>query len=368
MKIVLLQEHLLSAIQSAGKFSSTDSQFAALGGISLNAKEGSLTVRSTNLKVGYETVVGAKIEEEGTCIVLSKTFIEFISTLTKGKVECFFDQGSFFVTQMGVKGKFSTFSVSDFPQFPLKTERTFSLPSDLLLQLTDSTTYAAGIDESRPVLASVLFEGSSDSTTMVCTDGYRLALKTIQNSDNEENTFSFIVNAKVFTETIHTLVKEKSKTIEFGVSQELKQVYLYAGETTVFMRLTEGEFPPYKKIIPSSFLIRTKIDTSQFIQSLRNSLVFAKENSSIVTLAYESGKITVTSSSATLGENETHLDSSYTGEEKGVISFNARFVLDTLLHISSPQIEMCLNDASKPVVIFPDKDDSYCCVIMPFKR
>jgi DNA polymerase-3 subunit beta len=67
-----------------------------------------------------------------------------------------------------------------------------------------------------------------------------------------------------------------------------------------------------------------------------------------------------------LGEAHEEIEISYPGE--GVkIGFNARYILEFLAAVESPEITLNLTDPLSPAIFRAAGDDYYSCVIMPMR-
>ncbi len=367
MNFTVLQENLLPVIQDSLRFISNKPQLPILSGVYLNAKAGEIQIRSTDLKVGFHTKIRGKVEEEGETVIPAKTISDFLSQLSAGPVSFSITQGTCEISQGKTTATIQVFPATDFPPFPEITAEEVTLAFPQFSSTIENVSYAAGIDETRPILASILFVMENNSLTCVGTDGYRLAISST-NAIGEDISTTILVNAKSCTEVVRTIGKSKPEKIGFGLSKELQQVRLSVGDTYFLLRLTEGEFPPYQSIIPSSFLITAEMNKDELFHALKTSLIFARENSSIVTLSLSNAACAIQAAKSSIGENKTVIDCSYKGEEEKNISFNAKFLLDVLSHIDTEQVEFCMNDELKPVLLVGKGSDSQKNIIMPFKR
>lgn len=367
MNLTVLQENLIVAIQDANHFISHKTQLPILTGIALRASEGQLTLQATDLRMGYQTSVGAKVEEAGECVVAGKVIGELLSSLSAGPLTLTLEKDILHIKQGSVKAKIPTFNVTDFPPFPVSANQPIALPKETFLNLTNNVLYAASLDETRPILASMLMLVEDGSATFVCTDGYRLAVAKQEKVEGIAD-LKILLPAKAVNEVVHVLGRSNVSEVRFDISSELSQAFFYVGDTIILVRLVEGEFPPFTKVIPAGFAYETLIDRSEWINSLKTALVFARESSSIVTLKFEMNACKILSSGVNVGENETAIESSTECTEPRQISFNGKFLLDCLTHLTSSRVKLQMNDELKPGVVTPEGQGYPLCVVMPFKR
>ena len=113
------------------------------------------------------------------------------------------------------------------------------------------------------------------------------------------------------------------------------------------------------------------LETSSFLKAARVSHLFARDSANIIKLEVipagdelMNGQITLVATSAELGDNVADVDASIEGEPLE-IAFNAKYLIDVLSVIESPQVALETTAASSPGVIRPIGDDQFTHVIMP---
>jgi len=368
MKVTLLQENLIKTIQTASRFIATKPQIPILSGILLKAKEGKLTYASTDLRVGFQTTEAAKIEEEGEVVVPSKVFSEFISTLSPGAIEIQSEGDILVVSQKKTKVKIPTFPPAEFPPFPEVSGEEYEIDTDKFTKAVDSVIYTASLDETRPVLASLLMRIEDGVLTCACTDGYRLSVAREELGKEGLKDIKVLLPAKSMQEVLGVIGHSNTKTVRLSVSRELSQTFLTIGNFVVLLRMVEGEFPPFEKIIPQSFGFETTLDRSEWLSALKTAMVFAKDSSQVITLEFTDSQCRVVSSSASVGEQEGVVESTGKTSDLKKIAFNGKFLLDILSRLETERVEFKMNDELKPGVLLPEGKEYPLSVIMPFKR
>lgn len=368
MKIIILQENLLKTIQQAVRFISAKPQIPILSGVLLQTENGKLSFQSTDLRVGFQITLPAKIEEEGGVVVPAKIFAEFLATLSPGPVELKTDGDQLLVSQKKTKVKIPTFPSAEYPPFPKREGNEFEFPAKLFIESIQSVLYTASLDETRPVLASLLFVLKDGMLTCACTDGYRLSVVKEKMEGNAEKEVKLLLPARSMQELMSVLVHSSTKKVYVSVSQELSQTFITVDDFMILLRMVEGEFPPYERIIPSSFAFETSLDREEWIGALKTAMVFARESSSIVNLEFTDSQCRVISASTGAGEQEGVISSTGKPSEPKKIAFNGKFLLDVLQHLEGERVEFKMTDELKPGLILPEGKEYPLSVVMPFKR
>ncbi len=367
MIITVLQENLLPKLQDASKFVASKPQLPILSGVYLSCEDKNLIIRSTDLKVGFQTTIGGKIEKEGTCVVPIRYFVELIASLHAGPLTLSMQKDSLVISQGKVQSTLSTFPILDFPPFPILEEKDGQLTSKIFANAVDHVFYAASLDETRPVIASILLHFEDDHCTFAATDGYRLAVEEIESKIVEKNQ-KVLVQAKMLAEISRIVGKYPEKEVFIRISEELATVQFSIDDTVMMVRTTEGTFPNFQAIIPPQFSISTLIDRDSLVHALKTALVVAKESSSIITMEITKKTVRVSGMSQSVGENSTELESSYAGDETRTLSCNAKFLMDCLTRIESSSVELSMNEELKPIRLRPEGSEKFTYIVMPFKK
>jgi DNA polymerase-3 subunit beta len=87
MKISCLQENLAKGLATVGRAVAARSTLPVLSNILLESDEGRLRLAATNLEVGVNCWIGARVEEEGRITVPARLLTEFVNSLPSGQID-----------------------------------------------------------------------------------------------------------------------------------------------------------------------------------------------------------------------------------------------------------------------------------------
>lgn len=366
MKVTLLAENLKTQLSFVNHAISSRSDLPILLHILLEAKEGTLTLKSTDLEIGIQVILPAEVEEEGGATVPAKTFTELISSLAQEKVTLETKNGSLEVKTKKTKSTFQTISQDDFPKlFEEKGEKIATMNSNDLKKDSSMVVFSASTDTTRPALSGILMKKEKDGFLFVATDGYRLSLKhhsaTIGGYGSDQ---SVIVPARVFREVL--AMKEGGETIDVYVAKNSNQVLFEMGQTLLVGRLIEAQYPDYEKIIPSDHASQITFEREELLKAVRICSIFAREAANIITLSLKQSMIIVSSQTPSVGENTVEIEAKLTGEEND-IAFNARYLLDVLSHLSEDILTLEMTGPLNPGVFKIKDNASFLHLIMPIR-
>jgi DNA polymerase-3 subunit beta len=155
------------------------------------------------------------------------------------------------------------------------------------------------------------------------------------------------------------------------IAPNRRQIIFNLQDVELVSQLIEGDFPDYKRIIPSGRVTRSVVDTASFLKAVRISHLFARDSANIVRLEIApsgdelmNGRVTLVATSTDLGDNVADVDASIEGEPIE-IAFNAKYLIDVLSVIDSPQFSLETTNASNPGVFKAIGDENFTHVIMP---
>src|SRR5512137_361920 len=86
MKVTVLQESLAHGLSIVSRAVSPRSTLPVLSNVLVASDEGRLRLSATNLELGITCWIGARIEEDGSTTVPSRTFTDLVSALPSDQV------------------------------------------------------------------------------------------------------------------------------------------------------------------------------------------------------------------------------------------------------------------------------------------
>ncbi len=382
MKVSCLQENLAEGLAAVGRVVPAKSTLPVLSNVLLIAESGQLRLSATNLEMAVSTRVAARILEEGTITLPARLLSEYVGLLDKGsQVDMALNQKNrkVHLSCGRYEANIAGLDAEDFPAIPtVSGGAAFSLPGSLLKEVIEQVAFAAAQDDTRPVLAGVLFRLQGNRLTLAAADGFRLAVRSVELESPVGEDLAVIIPSKALSELARALPDGGEEMVEIAATANRNQILFRSGDTEIVSRLIEGQFPDYQRIIPQDARTRVILPNADFLRSTKVASVFARDNANIVKLQVKPsgesadeqtlapGQITVISTSTEMGDNQGVLDASVSGEEQ-LVAFNGKYLRDALEAIDTPEIRLEITGPSSPGVLRPlgPTTDTYLHVIMP---
>lgn len=372
MKLTCLQENLARGLQVAGRGVSSRTTLPILGNVLLRTEGGRLRLTATNLEVGINCWVPAKVDDEGAITVPAKLFTDFVNSLPPGPIEL-----SLNVRTKTVHIKAGPFEANlkgldaeEFPIIPGIPEKpTSKIAQSALRRMIREVAFVAATDDSRPVLTGVLTTLEGDEMLMAAADPYRLSVRRSSLLAPVAEKIEVIIPAKSLFE-VERILEDSDDPVDVYVTPNKSQVIFHTESTDLVSRIIEGQFPNYKQVIPTSSQTTVVVQREEFLKATRLASYFARDAANIVRLQIDPTSDTpliVSATAAEVGDNVGRIEASVQGQPT-TVAFNSRYLQDALASLSAPEIKLELGGPLAPgVVRIVGDEDTYLHVVMPLR-
>lgn len=360
---------LAKAVQTVKKAISNNPSTPIFSGIQLIAENNQLILNAMDLNMAISCEIEAQVVTKGSIVIPGKYFSELLTTLQTEEVNISKNDEENTVSIESGNAKFQIVLMdnNDYPSFPsIEGEEKLIINDELLKDLIKKTIYARSTDETRPLFTGILFEKRGNELTFVGTNTHRLAIKTINTENNTmDKDYSMIIPGKVLTEVVNNLNSELPQ--ETVVSLHNRQIIVKIGHITIVSSLIDGEFPDYRKVIPSSFAIKTKVNVKALEGAVKRVSLFSADGDySIVKIKVQKDELIINSSSNDVGRGTESVYCETTGDNLNV-AFNAKYIMDILKFTDADEVTLELNNSLSPVCIKPVSDENYIYIVTPVR-
>ena len=371
MKVSCLQENLARGLSIVGRGVSTRGTLPILGNVLLKTDGGRLKLTATNLEIGVNCWVPAKIEDEGAITVPAKLFTDFVNSLPAGPVEIALNVRTKTIhlksatTEANLKG----LDAEEFPIIPAIPDKpTTRMSQGVLRRMINEVAFVAATDDSRPVLTGVLTTFEGDEVTMAAADPYRLSVRRAPLLAKVEPKVEIIIPARSLFE-VARIVDDSDSPVDILVTPNGSQVIFHTEEADLVSRIIEGQFPNYRQVIPTSHSTRVLAQREELLKATRLASYFARDAANMLRFQVDPSNdppLVITANAAEVGDNTGRIDATVEGQAT-TIAFNSRFVADALSSLTAPEISLELGGPLAPGVVKIVGDDSYLHVVMPLR-
>jgi DNA polymerase-3 subunit beta len=362
MKLQVTQANLSKALNTVARIANSRNQLAILSNVLLKTENNRLSIAATNLDIGITHFIGSKIEQNGAITVPARLMQDFVSSLPDSVLNLELTDNKLRITTDQYQSTINGIVADDFPVMPaIKEGISWKSPAADFKKALSQVVFAASADDARPVLNGVYFHSSGGRAVVAATDSYRLAENKLSKVTKQVN---FLVPASAAHDLLR-IVSDSDK--EVVVTHDDQQVLFHVGDVSLVARLIEGNYPDYRKLIPTKFSTVAKLTKADFLNIAKVSALFARESAGSITIKADKGEgaVSINAIASQLGENTAKADAKITGG--GEITLNSRYLIEALNAFSSEEVEFCFNGKLEPIILRSATEPDYLHLVMPLR-
>ncbi len=363
MQISIAKDKILDALQHLQAVITTKNTLPILGNVLIETKDNEIILSGTDLQVSLTSRVEADVKKAGATTIPARRLFTICRELPPGEIHLDVDSKDACTIRSGQSYfKILGLPKTDFPALPtLNNARSITLQQAALKDLLRKTAYAISTDETRYVLNGVFVNVREKTITVVATDGRRLALAEIEQEFPKSAECDFILPTKSVNE-LQRLLKEIG---EVKILIEDNQASFEVNNITLYTKLTEGNYPNYRQVIPTDSHERITIEREALNDMVRRVSIMTSEKAASVKFQLEKDSLTLSSSSPDVGEAKETMPIKYSGKNL-TIAFNPEYLQDPLRNLTSDEVHIDLMDELSPGVIRTNTP-GFLYVIMPMR-
>ncbi|OGN07796.1 MAG: DNA polymerase III subunit beta [Candidatus Yanofskybacteria bacterium RIFCSPHIGHO2_01_FULL_45_42] len=362
MKVIISQKNLNKALNLAEKIVGKNGSLPILNNILIKTENGRLKISATNLEMGINCYIGAKIEEIGELTVPARIFSDFINGISDEKVSLVSKNNILTVNSEKYKTQIYGLSGEDFPIIPkIKEGILMTIQSEILKNAFESVIDSVAISETRPELSGIYISTNNQKISFVATDSFRLAEKIV--SHKSEKNMSFILPRNAAAEMIR-ICSEFEGNILIKINEN--QISFSTEDFELVSRLVEGNYPDYKKVIPEKIISKAVMEKEIMERVIRLAGLFSS-NIADIKVIFTEKEAEFLSKNSGKGEIKAKATVSLTNSPFDM-SVNYRYLLDGLKILKNNKIAIKFTGQGNPIILQSEKEDEgILYLVMPLR-
>lgn len=362
MKFKVVKDEIFPYIQYAYSYTSPKNLNTILQNIYIEAEGDSVTLRSTNMQIGFSGTLGVSVDEIGTVTVSGKKLLDIIKEMPDGSIIVFEFDG----TKLNIKSgksnfKLSTITPEMFPTMSSITPEYFiKMRCEDLNNLLKKTVFCISNDSSKIEYTGAHFSVFGNCLEISSADFQRIA--TAKAVFNEEFSDEFIVN--IPKKTVQELMKILDNEEFIELETDRKQVQFKTGNITIYSKLIEKYIKSITKLFTTEYPIKAKLNRKEFINVIRRISTITSEVTHGVVLSFSPERLTVYSLETEYGKGEETMEDMEFNNDNMEIIFNSKHLMEIVNNIDTDYFTLEMMGRRNPAVIKPE-DDSYKYLVVP---
>lgn len=375
MNVVCLQENLRRGLALVSHAVASRSTLPALSTVLLETDQGRLKLAATDLSLGITCWIGCQIRAEGAVAVPARLLGDFIGSLPNEPVHMELDPRTrtLHLICQRYEAEIHGLDPMEFPTIPTigVGEPTAVVDPDVLRQALGQVVFAAATEDTRPAITGVYTRLKEGQMTLVASDGFRLAMRSLDLAGPAEREIGVIIPAKALGE-LGRILADQQEPVQIVLTPNLNQVLFHSDSVDLVSNLIEARYPDVEAIIPRTYTTRAVLSTGEFLKAVRIASFFARDGANIIRLEVQAGgqggpgRMVVSASAAEVGSNVGEVDTLVEGVS-GKIAFNARYLAEALSVVGSAEVALEMQGSDRAGVIKPVGRTDQVHVIMPIQ-
>jgi DNA polymerase III subunit beta len=344
-----------------------------LAGLLLEADiDGVLRLSSFDYEVSARVEVAAEVLDGGTVLVSGKLLADISRSLPGKPVDVATDGSRVSLTCGASRFTLLTMPVDEYPTLPTMPDGSGVVAGEVFSQAVAQVTVAASRDDTLPILTGVRMEIDGERLTLLATDRYRLAMRTLPWRPSVPGLATVaLVRGRTLSEVSKALGAGSDVTLALASGGGTELIGFEAGGRRTTSLLVDGEYPKVRSLFPAESPTYSVVETHALIEAVRRVALVADRNTP-VRLSFTDGSITLEAGQGEDAQASEAVEASLVGEDLS-IAFNPQYLLDGLAALTTPFARLSFTVAAKPAVISGQAeadgtdDESYRYLLMPVR-
>ena len=367
MKFIVSSSILLKNIQVLGGILSTNNTLPILDYFLFEISKSKLVITASDLETTLSAELEIESKEDSSIAIPAKLLIDTLKTFPEQPLTFNILQNSIIeISSSHGKYALAYSSADDFPQsIKITDPSTSTISCKVLYNAINTTIFASGNDELRPVMSGVFFQFSNEGSTFVATDAHKL-VRYCRSDFKSNQLVEFIMPKKPLN-----LLKNILQNEDFDVNIEFNDsnAKFIFSNLCLTCRLIEGKYPNYEAVIPKENPNVLTIDRLMFLNSTKRVSIFSNKTTHQIRLKITGNELLISAEDLDFSNKaEERLVCNYEGENIE-IGFNSRFLAEMLSNLTSDEIKLELSLPNRAGILTPlvpsSKNEKITMLVMP---
>jgi DNA polymerase III subunit beta len=326
----------------------------------LSVRDGRLVLSGSNLDLDVRAVVEADVRGHGDVAVPAAVLGQVARALPGDTVELDIGDAELEVRSASFATKLQLVPAENAPALEFTEAFEGEIEGSDLASALDHVRYAAAVADYQAVFRGVRLELHDERTRAVATDGFRLASYHAVSSTGLDA--DLLVPARSVDELVRLLGPGPAR-----LALEGNLLTLAHAAFTVNVKLMEGTFPDYERVIPSRFPVQVTMPAALLAAAVARVAVMADKSANHrVDLFIKDGVLQITAEGS-YGRAQDALEVLQEGSDSEIaLAYNAKYLADAVGPIDG-DLRMQFSGTTTPSVATDLGDPAYLAMVVPLR-
>ncbi len=367
MKFIVSSAALLKELQMLGGVINSTNTLPILDNFLFEINGNSLTLTASDLETTFSTRIAVESDSNSMVALPARLLLDTLKTFPEQPLT-FIKTEKNTVEISANNGKYAVAYVegNEFPKAAqVNDAKTTLIQSDILYTAINSTLFASGNDDLRPVMSGVFFQFSTESLTFVATDAHKL-VKYTRSDVTATDTSEFIMPKKPLQLLKGIL---QGSISEISIEYNDTNAQFRFGDSALTCRLIDGKYPNYEAVIPKENPNQMQVSRVSFLNSVRRVSIFSNKTTHQIRLKIAGAALQISAEDFDYSNSaEERLDCDYQGDDIQ-IGFNSRFLIEMLNNMECDQIKLSMSLPNRAGILTPldntEEGEHITMLVMP---
>ncbi|MDA8923544.1 DNA polymerase III subunit beta [Flavobacteriaceae bacterium] len=366
MKFIVSSSQLLKQLQVLGGVINTSNTLPILDNFLFELNQDRLTITASDLETSMSASITVESTSTGNIAVPARLLLDTLKTFPEQPLTFSAENNTIEISANNGKYSLAYLAGDEFPKaVHIKDPSKTVIMGDTLANAINTTLFASGNDDLRPVMSGVFFQFSTEGLTFVATDAHKL-VKYTRSDVTASGTAEFIMPKKAL-QILKGILQGSEEDINVEYNETNAQFSF--GSTTLSCRLIEGKYPNYEAVIPKENPNVLTIHRETLLNSLRRVSIFSNKTTHQIRLKIAGAELNISAEDYDFSNKaEERLSCSYAGDDLQ-IGFNSRFLIEMLNNLGAEEISLAMSMPNRAGIITPldgvEEGEQVTMLVMP---
>ncbi|MFD1720496.1 DNA polymerase III subunit beta [Amnibacterium endophyticum] len=317
-----------------------------LSGVLIETTDDGLSLSSFDYEVSARIRIDAEVHEPGRVLVSGRLLADIANRLPNLPVEVSTQDNRVLVSAGSARFTLLSMPVAEYPSLPVIGETTGVIPSGTFSGAIAQVVVAASRDDVTPVITGVQLEAGPSSISLTATDRYRVAVRELPWSTEQQEPISALVPARTLQEVGRTFASGGDVSVGITRGGDRELISFSANRRTVTSLLIKGNFPPVKRLFPDSVEHFAVIGQAELVEATRR-VQLVLEREAALRYSFTSEGLTLEAAGSEQAQASEQLDAVVTGDDV-VVSLKPQFLLDGLSGVHTEFVRISFTRTENP--------------------
>lgn len=338
-----------------------------LNNVKFIATADGLSLMATDLEIGVRVPVkGADVLSPGAVLLHSGRMAAILREWNEDDLTIEVEGKDVVVSAVHSTFRLPTENPDEYPSVNACNEPAFTtFPARGMAESLKRTVFACDLDSTRFALGGVLMVMDGGDSSLVATDGRRLARAMVPGeSIGDVSSTGPIVPMKAAVVLQRLLTDADTVKASFG----LNECWFETDRGLFWCRLVEGRYPKWENVIPNleSWEVDIEMPVGPFASMIRQAAIVADSETRGVNFTFSAGTLQAGATESELGMSRVDMPIAYDGSRM-TVKLDYRYLSDFLRVLDATSMfRLRVNSPTMPTLL--ETDDGYSYVVMPMAQ